>query len=152
MNDSFSKNIKTRYPSHREAPNSAACTILSIGRLPSWLFSSLSSRSASRRVNRQFTTLKLSSSNQLYFSCLYHIKFGFLCLSNSVLCTERYIFIYIYKLTLQWLGHRMSSCSNLLVPPFLAMRAHHPPGDNGDDDDDDREKDDKIDHGKQLKW
>ena len=41
----------------------------------------------------------------------------------------------------------MSSCSNLLVPPFLAMRAHHPPGDNGGGDDDDREKD----HGKQLK-
>ena len=46
----------------------------------------------------------------------------------------------------------MSSCSNLLVPPFLAMRAHYPPGDNGDDDDDDRKKKvDKIDHGKQLK-
>ena len=70
----FKKNIQTRYPSHREAPNSAACTILSIGRLPSWLFSSLSSRSANRRVNRQFTTLKLFSSNQLYFSCLYHIS------------------------------------------------------------------------------
>ena len=71
---SFSKNIQTRYPSHREAPNCAACNILSIGRLPLWLFSSLSSRSASRRVNRQFTTLKLFSSNQLYFSCLYHIS------------------------------------------------------------------------------
>ena len=47
----------------------------------------------------------------------------------------------------------MSSCSNLLVPPSLAMRAHHPPGDNdgGDDGDDGREKDGKRDHGKQLK-
>ena len=66
-----------------------------------------------------------------------------LCLSyrlNSVLCTERYIFIYV--LTLQWRGHRMSSCSNLLVPPSLAMRAHHPPDDNGGHDDNDREEDD----------
>ena len=128
----FSKNIKTRYPSHREAPNSAACTILSIGRLPSWLFSSLSSRSASRRVNRQFTTLKLSSSNQLYFSC--HIKLIKFCvyhISLIVFSVLKDISLYIYKLTLQWRGHRMSSCSNLLVPPFLAMRAHHPPRDNG---------------------
>merc|ERR1712066_806761 len=28
---------------------------------------------------------------------------------------------------LQWRGHRTSSCSNLLVPPSLAMRAHYPP-------------------------
>ena len=132
MNDSFSKNIKTRYPSHREAPNSAACTILSIGRLPSWLFSSLSSRSASRRVNRQFTTLKLSSSNQLYFSCLYYIKLIKFCVYQIVFSVLKDISIYIYKLTLQWRGHRMSSCSNLLVPPSLAMRAHHPPGDNGE--------------------
>ena len=132
MNDFFfSKNIKTRYPSHREAPNSAACTILSIGRLPSWLFSSLSSRSASRRVNRQFTTLKLSSSNQLYFSCLYHIKLIKFCVYQIVFSVLKDISLYIYVLTLQWRGHRMSSCSNLLVPPFLAMRAHHPPRDNG---------------------
>ena len=37
----------------------------------------------------------------------------------------------------------MSSCSNLLAPPFLAVRAHYPPGDNGGGDDGDREKDDK---------
>ena len=99
---SFSKNIQTRYPSHREAPNSAACTILSIGRLPFWLFSPLSSRSASRRVIRQFTTLKLSSSNQLYFSCLYHInliKYSLSYQLDSVLCTGRYIFTYIYSLS-----------------------------------------------------
>ena len=131
MNEFFSKNIKTRYPSHREAPNSAACTILSIGRLPSWLFSSLSSRSASRRVNRQFTTLKLSSSNQLYFSCLYHIKLIKFCVYQIVFSVLKDISLYIFILTLQWRGHRTSSCSNLLVPPSLAMRAHYPPADNG---------------------
>ena len=100
MNDFFfSKNIKTRYPSHREAPNSAACTILSIGRLPSWLFSSLSSRSASRRVNRQFTTLKLSSSNQLYFSCLYHIKLIKFCVYQIVFSVLKDISLYIYSLS-----------------------------------------------------
>ena len=99
MKEFFSKNIKTRYPSHREAPNSAACTILSIGRLPSWLFSSLSSRSASRRVNRQFTTLKLSSSNQLYFSCLYHIKLIKFCVYQIVFSVLKDISLYIYSLS-----------------------------------------------------
>ena len=97
---SFSKNIQTRYPSHREAPNCAACNILSIGRLPLWLFSSLSSRSASRRVNRQFTTLKLISSNQFISSC--HIKLIKFCVYHIgliVFSVLKDISSYMYSLS-----------------------------------------------------
>ena len=96
----FKKNIQTRYPSHREAPNWAACNILSVGRLPSWLFSSLSSRSANRRVNRQFTTLKLISSNQFISSC--HIKLIKFCVYHIgliVFSVLKDISSYMYSLS-----------------------------------------------------